>query len=98
YSLLLSFPTRRSSDLFLKPLAPVAIRSSPQPRARDTAAVLADGLGLSVEEAPAFDEIDYGDWTGRSFDALASHPPWRAYNSFRRDRKSTRLNSSYVKI
>lgn len=47
-----------------------ALASSPQPRAGQTAAPLAAQLGLAVELAPEFDEIDFGAWTGRSFDEL----------------------------
>jgi probable phosphoglycerate mutase len=46
------------------------IYSSPQPRARETAEFLGKLLGDSVEIAPQLDEIDYGDWTGRSFEEL----------------------------
>ena len=52
-----------------------AIHSSPQPRARDTVAPLAQRLGLPVTIAPEFDEIDFGDWTGRSFDQVRDHDP-----------------------
>nr|WP_236589409.1 histidine phosphatase family protein [Ramlibacter aurantiacus] len=49
---------------------PTALYSSPQPRTRETAQALAARLGLPVELAPAFDEIDFGEWTGRSFEEL----------------------------
>lgn len=47
-----------------------ALYSSPQPRTSQTAAPLARRLGLPIEAASEFDEIDFGDWTGRSFDEL----------------------------
>ena len=64
-----------------------AIYSSPQPRARETVAPLAARLGLAVEIAPEFDEIDFGDWTGRSFDEVRDHDPaaWQRWV----DRRST---------
>ena len=59
------------------------IYSSPQPRARETAEFLGDLLGDSVKIAPQLDEIDYGEWNGRSFDDLRSIAQWRDFNSLR---------------
>ena len=42
--------------------------SSPQQRTRETAGPIAEALGLAVQVAPEFDEIDFGDWTGLSFE------------------------------
>ena len=47
-----------------------AIYSSPQLRARETAAPLAARLRLQVGLAGEFDEVDFGDWTGPEFDTL----------------------------
>ena len=47
-----------------------AISCSPQPRTRETAAPLAHARGLELRIDPAFDEIDFGAWMGRSFDDL----------------------------
>src|SRR5947209_20190589 len=47
-----------------------AIQSSPRLRARETAETIGAALGLSVEIVDALDEIDFGDWTGRSFAEL----------------------------
>jgi len=62
---------------------PVAVHSSPQPRARQTATPIARRFGLSVAPAPALDEIDCGDWTGRDFGTLAEDPLWRRWNECR---------------
>jgi probable phosphoglycerate mutase len=59
------------------------IYSSPQPRARETAEFLAELLGDSVKIAPQLDEIDYGEWTGRSFEELRGIAQWRDFNSLR---------------
>ena len=56
-----------------------AVYSSPQPRALDTAAPLATRLGVATSIDAAFDEIDFGEWTGCSFEALASHPHWATW-------------------
>lgn len=63
--------------------APTAIQSSPQRRAQQSAAILAWHLGLPVEIVAALDEIDVGDWTGRSFDELRADPDWRRWNGRR---------------
>ena len=47
-----------------------AIYCSPQQRTRETVAPLAGRLALPVEIAHEFDEIDFGDWTGRDFAEL----------------------------
>jgi broad specificity phosphatase PhoE len=60
-----------------------AIYSSPQPRATQTVAALAGRRRLRVQVAPAFDEIDFGAWTGRSFDSLHPDPAWQAWNEYR---------------
>lgn len=63
--------------------SPTAIQSSPQRRARQSAAILGSHFGLPVEIVPAIDEIDAGDWTGRSFDDLDKDPGWHCWNSRR---------------
>lgn len=61
-------------------LGPVgAVLSSPVQRALETAAA----LGRPVAEAPGFEEIDFGRWTGLRFDALDADPAWHAWNAFR---------------
>jgi probable phosphoglycerate mutase len=62
---------------------PTAIQSSPQRRAQQSAAILAWHFGLPVEIVAAADEIDAGDWTGRSFDDLNKDPSWHCWNSRR---------------
>jgi probable phosphoglycerate mutase len=58
---------------------PDACYASPRRRARETAAL----LGLTPAIEPALDEIDFGAWTGRGFDALADDPAWRSWNEQR---------------
>ncbi len=64
-----------------------AVFSSPLERAIETAQPIARRLKLSVQVADALNEIDFGTWTGRRFDALAADPGWTAWN---RARSSTR--------
>jgi probable phosphomutase (TIGR03848 family) len=69
--------------------APVsAIYSSPLERALETAAPLADRLHLETIICEDFLEIDFGDWTDRTFDELRNDPQFGLFNSFR---SSTRI-------
>jgi len=59
------------------------LHSSPRIRARETIAPIADRRALPVVVTPALDEIDFGGFTGRSFDALAGDADWRRWNAER---------------
>ncbi|WP_338661506.1 histidine phosphatase family protein [Pararoseomonas sp. SCSIO 73927] len=60
-----------------------AVHSSPMERARETAAPVASRLGLDVRTDETFTEIDFGAWTGRSFDSLHDDPDWARWNTQR---------------
>jgi broad specificity phosphatase PhoE len=60
-----------------------AVHSSPRERAAETAQEIAAALGLEVTIEPEIDEIDVGEWTGRSFEELRSDPRWQAWNASR---------------
>jgi broad specificity phosphatase PhoE len=62
---------------------PVALFTSPQPRAWQTAEPIAEACGLAPEARAELDEIDFGDWTGRSFASLQGDPCWAAWNLHR---------------
>ena len=72
---------RLAEGLAGRPIA--AVLSSPLDRARETAAAVATRLRLSVEVEPDLNEIDFGEWTGRRFDALHAEPEWQAFNALR---------------
>ncbi len=57
--------------------------SSPRFRALQTARPLAGRLGRGVEIAHDFDEIDFGRWSGRSFEDLQQRRSWQRWNSER---------------
>ena len=59
------------------------VQSSPQLRARQTAAPLAQALSVKLEIVPAVDELDTGQWTGRSFEELEAEPRWQQWNAQR---------------
>ena len=60
-----------------------AIYCSPLERARETAGPLAAKLGLAVQNAEEFNEIDVGVWTNRTVAELENVPEWQRWNSFR---------------
>lgn len=60
-----------------------AIHSSPVQRARETADAIGAACGLPVADTAALDEIDFGDWTGRSFAELDADPAWQEWNGRR---------------
>jgi probable phosphoglycerate mutase len=57
-----------------------ALYSSPMERTRETAELVADAVGLPIETDPNLTEIDYGEWTGASFEALHGDPRWASWN------------------
>jgi broad specificity phosphatase PhoE len=63
--------------------SPSSIQSSPQRRALQSAAILAEAFGLAVEIAVEMDEIDLGDWTMRSLSELEHQSAWRSWNEER---------------
>jgi len=60
-----------------------AIHSSPRRRTRETAEIVAARHGLAVQLIDALDEIDFGDWAGRSFASLDGDPDWVRWNDAR---------------
>jgi ribonuclease H / adenosylcobalamin/alpha-ribazole phosphatase len=60
-----------------------AIHASPRLRAQETARAIADRLDLQVETVDAIDELDFGEWTGLSFDELDGDPRWQRWNCAR---------------
>jgi broad specificity phosphatase PhoE len=70
------------ADLITK-IAPLALQSSPQRRALQSAVIVAARCGLAVEIVPAFDEIDMGAWTGAEFARLALDEHWQRWNERR---------------
>jgi len=57
-----------------------AVISSPRRHAQETAAIIATVAGCRVEIADAFDDVDYGAWTGKRFLDLVSDPEWCHFN------------------
>ena len=61
-----------------------AIHASPRERTQQTAKAIAGACGVpTVETAEALDEIDFGEWSGKTFAELDGDPLWRRWNSER---------------
>jgi len=77
---------RRQAEALARALdgTPIAtLHSSPRVRALETVAPIAQRRALPVIVTPALDEIDFGGFTGRGFDALAGDPDWQRWNAER---------------
>jgi broad specificity phosphatase PhoE len=60
-----------------------AIYASPLERAKETAAAISTASHVPVERAEALNEVDFGSWSGRTFDELDRDPAWRRWNEWR---------------
>ena len=61
----------------------LVIESSPRRRARHTAGIIAALRDTTVRIVPQMDDVDYGCWAGRTFEALAADPQWCRWNQYR---------------
>ena len=59
------------------------VYSSPLERAQATAAPIGDALGISVRVEAALNEVDFGEWSGRTFEALKPLQDWQWWNAAR---------------
>jgi len=60
-----------------------AIYSSPMERALQTASEIARPMNLEVRQSDAADEINFGEWTGKTFERLSGDERWRHFNRHR---------------
>jgi probable phosphoglycerate mutase len=67
--------------LAVEPIA--AVYSSPRERAYYTARQIAEAHELKVQISDGLDEVEFGEWTGRSFDDLEGEPAWGEWNEAR---------------
>jgi probable phosphoglycerate mutase len=56
-----------------------AIYTSPRDRSRETAAPLAARLGVEARINSAIDEIEFGEWTGQTFEGLKDDFEWQVW-------------------
>ena len=69
--------------LALESTAIASLHTSPRTRARETIAPVAARRALPITVTDSLDEIDFGDFTGRSFAALDADADWRRWNAER---------------
>ena len=60
-----------------------AVYASPRERAWYTARDIAEPHGLKVRTHEGLDEVDFGDWTGKSYAELEGDPAWLHWNESR---------------
>jgi broad specificity phosphatase PhoE len=60
-----------------------ALYASPLQRTRESAEIVAARLGLPVAFRDDLLELDFGDWTGLTFDAIRGDPRWPAWSTQR---------------
>ena len=60
-----------------------AIYASPLQRTRETAEIVAERLGLPIGFRDDLIELDFGEWTGATFDAIRADPRWPAWSTQR---------------
>ncbi len=60
-----------------------ALYSSPLQRTRETAEIVAERLALAIRERAGLIELDYGEWTGWTFDQVRGDPRWQAWTRSR---------------
>jgi ribonuclease H / adenosylcobalamin/alpha-ribazole phosphatase len=60
-----------------------AIYSSPLQRTRESAEIVAARLGLPIVFRDELIELDFGEWTGKTFDEIRTDPRWPSWNTRR---------------
>ena len=60
-----------------------ALYASPLQRTRETAEIISRRLDLPIGFRHDLLEIDFGEWTGSTFDAIRSHPGWPLWSQYR---------------
>lgn len=57
--------------------------ASPIRRTMETAGYISKAANLEIEQMPDFMEIEFGDWTGKTFAELKNEKQWNQWNTFR---------------
>jgi probable phosphoglycerate mutase len=61
----------------------VAIYASPLQRTRESAEILSERLGLQIEFRDGLIELDFGEWTGSTFEQIRDDPRWPLWRDMR---------------
>ncbi|HJP97169.1 MAG TPA: histidine phosphatase family protein [Rhodanobacteraceae bacterium] len=73
----------RSVAEHLRLESPLRVESSPRRRALETARAIAAAASCRLEIAASLDELDFGEWSGKSFAELEQDRAWRHWNENR---------------
>lgn len=73
----------RLYNTFLRKQHLDAIYTSPLERARESAELISQLSGARVVVDSAFNEVDFGEWTSRTFQELETTPGWELFNCWR---------------
>ena len=60
-----------------------ALYASPLQRTRESAEIVSERLGLPIVFRDDLIELDFGEWTGTTFDAIRADPRWRSWSQHR---------------
>jgi broad specificity phosphatase PhoE len=60
-----------------------ALYASPLQRTRESAEIVSERLGLPIEFRDDLIELDFGDWTGTTFDSIRADPRWQPWSLHR---------------
>src|SRR5712691_3465751 len=60
-----------------------ALYASPLQRTRESAEIVAARLGLEITFHDDLIELDFGEWTGITFDTIRADPRWQAWRTHR---------------
>src|ERR1700674_4516541 len=60
-----------------------ALYASPLQRTRESAEIIAERLGLEIEFRDDLIELDFGEWTGATFESIRADPRWQAWRTQR---------------
>jgi len=60
-----------------------AIYASPLQRTRESAEIVSARLGLPIGFRDDLLELDFGEWTGATFDSIRADPRWQAWSTQR---------------
>jgi broad specificity phosphatase PhoE len=60
-----------------------ALYASPLQRTRESAELVSERLGLPIEFRDDLVELDFGEWTGATFDSIRADPRWRSWSQHR---------------
>jgi broad specificity phosphatase PhoE len=60
-----------------------ALYASPLQRTRESAEIASERLGLPIEFRDDLVELDFGEWTGATFDSIRADPRWRSWSQHR---------------